>query len=82
MSIDLLMCCVDVVCDVQLSCEEIRAMMAGKDEHCELFQETYNKKLSQLKTCVRSGEDQLPSREDIGDWLRQYHWRMDGGHRL
>ena len=77
MSSDLLVCCVDVVGDVQLSCEDIRHYMASKEPADVNFQEDYLGKLALLKTSVRNGEATMPTREEIGDWLRQYPWRMD-----
>ena len=45
--------------------------MAGKEDADKIFQDDYVTNLSKLRSAMRSGHIQLPTREEMGDWLRE-----------
>ena len=51
--------------------QDIRARMAGKEDADKTFQDDYNTNPSKLRSAMRSGHIQLPTREEMGDWLRE-----------
>ena len=57
-----------------MSCEEIRAKINGTEDSDKAFQEGYNVNLSKLHSAVKNGEIVMPTREELGDWLRQSPW--------
>ena len=72
-------CGVGHVDDIQrsiMSCEEIRARIIGTEESDKAFQEDYGGNLYKLRCAVKNGEIVMPTREELGDWLRQSSWRI------
>lgn len=50
--------------------------MAGKEDADKMFQDDYVTNLSKLRSAMRSGHIQLPTREEMGDWLRERFGRQ------
>ena len=46
--------------------------MNGIDGSDKLLQGDYSTDLFKLRAAVKSGQVQMPIREEVGDWLRQY----------
>ena len=51
--------------------QDIKAKMTSKEDADKPFQDEYNANLMKLKVAVRSGHIKLPTREEMGDMLRE-----------
>ena len=55
-------------------CEEIRSKIMGVEDSDEAFQQDFQLNLNKLRRAAHHGEIVMPSREELGDWLRQSSW--------